>query len=129
MESRVKLLGHPVHQMLIPIPAGLFIVGALLDVVDVFADARWIPTVSYWNIGLGVASAVVAALFGLADWTKIPSNTRAKRIGAMHGIGNGIAALLFAVAFIMRSQEMAYHASPAALALEVFSMLLLGVIG
>jgi len=127
MESRVKLLGHPVHQMLIPIPAGLFIVAAVLDIVDVFADATWIPTVSYWNIALGVVSGLVAALFGWADWSKIPEHTRAKRIGLMHGIGNGIAVVLFGTAFLMRAEETAYHATPAALALEVFSMLLLGV--
>ena len=54
MESRAKFLGHPVHQMLVPIPAGLFIVGAILDIVDRFVDAAWIPTVSFWNIVLGI---------------------------------------------------------------------------
>ena len=127
MESRVKLLGHPVHQMLVPVPAGLFIVGAILDIAGVFSSAAWIATVSYWNIGLGIISGLAAALFGWADWSKIPRDTRAKRVGLLHGIGNGIAVLLFALAFLMRSQEVQNHASPGSLAIEVFSMLLLGV--
>jgi uncharacterized membrane protein len=127
MESRVKLLGHPVHQMLIPIPAGLFIVAAILDVVDRFVDAAWIPTVTFWNLSLGVVSALLAAVFGLADWTNIPSNTRAKRVGAMHGIGNVLAVAIFGLAIYLRVDELNYYASSAALTLEIIGFALLGV--
>jgi uncharacterized membrane protein len=127
MESRVKLLGHPVHQMLIPIPAGLFIVGAILDVVDRFVDAAWIPTVSYWNLTLGVVSALLAAVFGLADWTKSPRNTRARRVGALHGIGNVVAVAIFALALYFRSDELNYYANNTALTLEIIAFALLGV--
>jgi uncharacterized membrane protein len=127
MESRVKLLGHPVHQMLIPIPAGLFIVGAVLDIVDVFVNATWIPTVTYWNIAIGIFSALVAAIFGFADWTKIPRDTRAKRVGTIHGIGNVTAVVLFAFALWIRSNELGYAVTGAALALEVVALVLLGV--
>jgi uncharacterized membrane protein len=127
MQTRVKLLGHPVHQMLIPIPAGLFIVGSVLDVVDRFVDAEWIPTVTFWNIALGVASALLAAMFGLADWTSIPSGTRAKRIGAIHGLGNTVAVALFGTALYLRTDELRYFANDGALTLEVLSFLLLSV--
>lgn len=127
MESRAKLLGHPVHQMLIPIPAGLFIVGALLDIVDISVEAAWIPTVSFWNIALGSAAALVAALFGLIDRTKIPSATRAKRIGAIHGAGNVVAVGLFATAIWIRSDIQQYQTNSISLALEVVAFALLGV--
>jgi uncharacterized membrane protein len=127
MESRAKVLGHPVHQMLIPIPAGLFIVAAVLDIVDRFVDAAWISTVTYWNIALGVVTALVAALFGAIDWRKIPSNTRAKRVGAMHGIGNVIAVLLFGGALLMRSDNPAHATDAGALAFEIISLALLSV--
>jgi uncharacterized membrane protein len=127
MESRVKLLGHPVHQMLIPIPAGLFIVAAILDVVDRFVEAAWIPTVTFWNLVLGVASALFAAIFGLADWTNIPKNTRAKRVGAIHGIGNVVAVAIFGLAIYLRYGQPDYYPSVAALSLEVLGFALLGV--
>ena len=127
MQTRAKLLGHPVHQMLIPIPAGLFIVGSVLDVVDRFVDASWIPTVTFWNLVLGVASALLAAIFGLADWTAIPGGTRAKRIGAIHGIGNVLAVALFAIALFVRTDELNYFASNSALTLEIVGFLLLSV--
>ena len=127
MESRVKLLGHPVHQMLVPIPAGLFIVGAILDIVHAFNDAAWIPTVTYWNIAIGIAGALLAAVFGTADWTKIPQNTRAKRVGAIHGLGNVVAVILFAVALAIRSDIPGLAPNGAALALEVIAFAMLGV--
>jgi uncharacterized membrane protein len=113
--------------MLIPIPAGLFIVGAILDLVDRFVDAAWIPTVSFWNLTLGVASALVAAVFGLIDWSKIPQNTRAKRVGVLHGLGNVVAVVLFGLALYMRSDELYYTATDGALTLELIAFALLGV--
>lgn len=127
MESRAKLLGHPVHQMLVPIPAGLFIVGAVLDIVDAFVDASWIPTVTYWNIAIGIVTAGLAAIFGLVDWTQIPRNTRAKRVGAVHGLGNVAAVALFGIALWMRSNNIGYAVEPAALGLEAVAFVMLGV--
>jgi uncharacterized membrane protein len=74
-----------------------------------------------------VASALLAAVFGLADWSKIPQNTRAKRVGALHGLGNVVAVVIFGVALYMRSDELNYAAGNAALALEVVAFMLLGV--
>jgi uncharacterized membrane protein len=38
----------------------------------------------------------------LIDWVAIPSGTRAKRIGALHGIGNVVVVLLFAASAWLR---------------------------
>ena len=127
MESRAKFLGHAVHQMLIPVPAGLFIVAALLDVVDAFVGAAWIPTVTFWNIVVGIGSGLLAAIFGFADWTKIPQGTRARRVGAVHGLGNLVAVVLFALAVFIRSDLEGYDSSALSLALEVVSFAILAV--
>jgi uncharacterized membrane protein len=127
MESRVKFLGHPVHQMLIVLPAGLFIVAAVLDLVDVFVEASWIPTVTYWNIVLGIATGLFAAIFGVADWTKIPTRTRARRVGALHGMGNVVAVVLFASAVFLRSDNLSMRADVLSLGLELAAFVLLGV--
>jgi uncharacterized membrane protein len=129
MESRAKLLGHPVHQMLVPIPVGLFIVAAVLDIVDLFVDASWIPTVTFWNLLMGIGAALLAAVFGLTDWTKIPAGTRAKRIGTLHGVGNVIAVALFSAAVWLRSGQSPVDDSSAPLWFEVIALVLLGVTG
>lgn len=105
MESRSKLFGHPVHQMLVPVPVGLLIVVPLLDLADIFFSSGWIPTVTFWNLALGIFSGLFAAAFGLADWTNVPRHTRARRIGAFHAIGNVFAITLFAVALLLRGRS------------------------
>lgn len=127
MESRAKFLGHPVHQMLVPIPAGLFIVGALLDIVDTFVTADWIPVVSFWNLALGIAAGLFAAIFGAIDLSKVPGATRAKRVGVIHGLGNVVAVAFFAVAVWSRRDNPSYATDTLALTLEVLAFAILGV--
>jgi uncharacterized membrane protein len=103
MESRIKLLGHPMHQMLIVIPLGLLATAVFFDLVAVgLRDGYW-SEISYWMIAPGVVSGLVAAPFGLIDWLAIPAGTRAKRIGAVHGLGNVIVVMLFGLSWVMRS--------------------------
>lgn len=127
MRTRARVLGHPIHQMLIPIPLGMFLVAAVLDIVQRVTDAGWIPTVSFWNALIGVVSALVAAVFGLIDWTSIPANTRAKRIGALHGAGNVVVVALFAAAVYLRWDTRTLPAPTLALALEAGALALGGV--
>jgi uncharacterized membrane protein len=127
MESRAKLLGHPVHQMLIPIPAGLLIVAAVLDIVDAVHSSAWIPTVTFWNIAVAIVMGLIAAIFGVIDWTKIPNDTRAKRIGTVHGIGNVVVVVIFAAALWLRSRSLSHRADMSSLVLEIVAFFGLGV--
>ena len=108
MEARAKLLGHPVHQMLVPLPFGLLARGVVFDVLSLaFHSATW-SVVAYWLIAAGVITALLAAPFGFVDWLGIPSRTRAKRIGAIHGIGNLFVIVLFALSWSMRGVGSGY---------------------
>ena len=51
----------------------------------------------------GILGGVVAAPFGLIDWLAIPAGTRARRIGALHGMGNVVVLLLFALSWYLRA--------------------------
>jgi uncharacterized membrane protein len=103
MESRAKLLGHPIHQMLIVFPMGLLATAVLFDLLALgLAQGYW-SEIAYWMIAAGVITGLLAAPFGFIDWLAIPAGTRAKRIGALHGIGNVVVVLLFAVSWLMRS--------------------------
>ena len=103
MESRAKLLGHPIHQMLIVFPLGLLAMAVIFDVIALaFGEGYW-SEIAYWMIAAGVVTGLVAAPFGFIDWLAIPSGTRAKRIGAVHGIGNVLVVLMFAASWWMRT--------------------------
>jgi len=102
MESRAKLLGHPLHPMLIVLPLGLFIAAVVFDALYLWRGSSTFAAVAYWNIAGGIVGGLLAAVFGLIDWIAIPTGTRAKRIGLLHGGANVVVVLLFGVVWIMR---------------------------
>jgi uncharacterized membrane protein len=102
MESKAKLLGHPIHPMLIVLPLGLFIAAVVFDAVYLWRGSPIFATVAYWNIAAGIAGGLLAAVFGLIDWLAIPAGTRAKRIGLLHGGANVVVVLIFAFVWWMR---------------------------
>jgi uncharacterized membrane protein len=102
MESRAKLLGHSIHQMLIVFPLGLLATAIIFDAITLFGDnPRW-TEMAFYMIGAGILSGLVAAIFGAVDYYAIPAGTRAQRIGALHGLGNVGVVLLFAVSMWFR---------------------------
>lgn len=102
MKSRVTLFGHSVHQMLIVFPLGLLATAMVFDLIALYSgNAGWWTT-SYWVLVAGIVGALLAAPFGLIDWLAIPRDTRARRIGAVHGLGNGVVALLFVGSWLLR---------------------------
>jgi uncharacterized membrane protein len=103
MESRAKLLGHPIHQMLIVFPLGLLASAVIVDLVYFGTRALIFAEVSFWLVVGGLIGGALAAPFGYIDWRAIPRGTRAKRIGAMHGIGNSIVLLLFLASALLRA--------------------------
>jgi uncharacterized membrane protein len=81
VESKAKILGHPIHPILIPFPLGLLSTSVVFDVVHLLTgNGKW-SEVSFWMIAAGVIGGLVAAVFGLIDWLAIPSGTRAKAVG------------------------------------------------
>jgi uncharacterized membrane protein len=103
MEARAKLLGHPIHQMLIVFPLGMLGGSIIFDIAYLVRRSGTWGDVAFWMIAAGVISGLVAALFGAIDWLAIPGGTRAKRIGMLHGVGNVIVVALFAVSWYLRS--------------------------
>lgn len=102
MQARAKLLGHPIHQMLIVFPLGLLATSFIFDIVYLITGNGRFADISFWMISSGIIGGLLAAVFGAIDWLAIPRHTRAKRIGALHGGGNVIVTGLFAVSWLLR---------------------------
>jgi uncharacterized membrane protein len=107
MESRAKVLGHAAHPMLIVVPLGMFVTALVFDGLYYFGDRnpRW-ADVSFWMIVAGLIGGVVAAVPGWIDWAAIPSGTRAKAIGLVHGVGNSVVVLgLYGASWYLRKDD------------------------
>lgn len=78
-------------------------------------------------IAAGIIGGLLAAVFGLIDWWAIPSGTRAKKIGLMHGGVNVVVVLLFIGSWLLRNPA-PQDPSSTALALS-FIALALALVG
>ena len=120
MRAKARLLGHPIHPILIVFPLGLLTMAAIFDIIYICTHNGHCADVSYWMIASGIIGGLIAAVFGVIDWVGIPEGTRAKYIGLIHGISNVVVVILFIISWFMR------RSNPAA---PVMTAMVLGWIG
>ena len=119
--------GHPFHPMLIPLPIGLWVGSFVFDILSrISGDGRVFAEGAYWLIGLGVLTALLAAVFGLMDLFAIPRGTPAFRKALTHMTLNVLTVAGFAVSFFIRMG--AGHQEPTPVGLIVLSGVLLAVL-
>lgn len=127
MRSRARILGHSVHQMLVVFPLGLLGTAAVFDIIFLFTRKPGVASAAHWMILAGLIAGVLAAIFGIIDWSAIPRGTRAHRIGLTHAIVNVAALSLFAISFALRMADAAAPpAAAVALSLAGLAMAVLG---
>ena len=123
LESRAKLAGHAVRPMLITVPLGLLGTAVVFDLLDLLTDADTLAMAAFYMIAAGILGGLLAAVFGLWDWLAIPADTRPRRIGLWHGLGNAVVLVLFALVWIMRRGQIDYQPTGLALWLEGIAVL------
>ncbi|WP_266367676.1 DUF2231 domain-containing protein [Tellurirhabdus rosea] len=129
MESRAKIVGHPAHPILIVFPLGLLATSVIFDVVYLINGNTTMTVVSFWMIAAGLIGGLVAAVPGWIDWFSIPSGTRAKSVGLMHGVGNVIVLILFALSWLFRRDEVDHVPSTIALTASFVAFAIAGFTG
>jgi uncharacterized membrane protein len=102
MESRAKLLGHSIHQILIVFPLGLLSTAVIFDLIQMATHSATVALVTYWVMAAGIIGGLVAAPFGTIDWLGIPRGTRAASIGLAHGVIMFTVVLLFIASWALR---------------------------
>ena len=60
MDARAKLLGHPIHQMLVVFPLGLLATSFFFDIAYLITRREDLAMVAYWMILAGVLGALAA---------------------------------------------------------------------
>lgn len=120
-ESRAKILGHPIYQVLIVFPLGLLATSVIFDIIHRLNGNPLWAEMAYWLIVAGIIGGLVAAPFGLIDWMAIPGGTRAKSIGMWHGLGTVVVLAFFVVSWLLRRE------APTASELLPFILSLIGL--
>lgn len=104
MESRIQLLGHPVHQVLVVLPLGALGLSVASDALDAWRHERRFQETAKLALDFGLLTAGVAMPFGLIDWLAIPGRTRAKRVGFWHALGNAALVGIFGTSRWLRTR-------------------------
>lgn len=107
MESRVKVLGHPAHQIMVMFPIGALGLSVVSDALHTLKGRRLYASTARLALDYGLVTAAAAAPFGVIDWLGIGRRTRAKRVGALHAVGNLAVLGLFAASRLLRTGERA----------------------
>src|SRR5690625_2423397 len=77
-------LGHQLHPMLTDLPIGAWSMASALDLTS----RGTMPKASERLVGLGILTAVPAALSGASDWSE--SYGKEQRLGLVHALGNSV---------------------------------------
>ena len=127
MDRGAKLFGHHIHPFLIVFPLGLLSTAVIFEIAYFATGNRTFNDVTYWMLISGVIGGLLAAVFGLIDWLMIPSGTRAKYVGLMHGGVNAAALVLFFLSWYLRTGPTPQPSSLASiLAFAGFALALVG---
>ena len=86
-----KWLGHPLHSFLVHLPIALWPTALAFDLLARagLGGNAFVQT-SFYAIGLGLASALLAIPAGLADWWDIKPENPARTLGLYHLLLNFI---------------------------------------
>ena len=128
MKARARILGRPIQRVLIVFPLGLLATSFFFDLAWLARGREQLAIVAWWLIFAGVVGGIAAAVFGLVDWLAIPEGTRARRVGALHGGGMGVVAVLYAASWLLRRDAPA-HPEAVAILLSGLGVLLTVVTG
>lgn len=94
--------GHPFHAAVVGLPIGAWAGAVVFDIVSFLVqDPAAFVTGARWLYAIGVLGALVAAVFGLMDYSRLTRGTRARAIATTHLVLNSLAIVVFAAAWIL----------------------------
>ncbi|WP_323055899.1 DUF2231 domain-containing protein [Lentzea sp. NEAU-D7] len=129
MRSRARMMGHAIHPMLIVFPLGLLFTAVCFDGLYFATTTTNFAVASAYTTAAGVLGGVLAAMFGWVDWFAIPGKTRAKRVGLIHGLVNGLALALFAVSWLLRLDQVTWRPTVLSISFALGGLVLASVGG
>lgn len=100
-----KPLGHPLHTLLVHFPMAFFSFSLVLDLAAwASSGSADLVRASFYALALGVGTAILAAIPGLADWSGIRIDDPARRRATVHMVLNLLVVSLYAVNLAWRYQ-------------------------
>jgi uncharacterized membrane protein len=97
----VRLLGHPVHPMVVHFPIVFWSCAIVADVVGPFTHASLAAELGFGTLALGCASGLLAMIAGVIDFVELPKDSPARDAAVMHLMAMGSAWVIFLLALAL----------------------------
>lgn len=122
--------GHPFHPIAVTLPIGAWVMSVIFDIVALAAeDGEAFAVGATTLVGIGLIGAVIAAILGLLDLTRLDAGTPARRTALTHMTLNLTATVLFAVSLIIRLIDGPEEENVPAFIISVVALLIVGFSG
>ncbi|MFL6464554.1 MAG: Rieske 2Fe-2S domain-containing protein [Bryobacteraceae bacterium] len=95
-------LGHPLHPAITDVPVGSWTAALVLDYMESQGNKQYAAGADA-AVAIGLVGAVGAALSGITDWSD--THGKPQRVGAVHGMLNSVAAVLYTGSYIARKKD------------------------
>jgi uncharacterized membrane protein len=131
MRSKAAIGDHPIHPALVAIPIGAFALTLVGDIAHAATASAFWYHFAFVCMGIGIVTALIAAVFGLVDYIGVKMSTRGRQLATIHMVLNVTGVLLYALNWFLRRGDAALGTERWTLvfALEVVTFLALGVSG
>ncbi len=126
--STVAIAGHPLHPLIVTFPIAFLVGAAGSDLGYWLTKSSFWAQASLWLVGVGLVSAVVAALTGMLDFLRI-GRVRKRTAGWAHMILNVAALVLTTGNFLLRLGDPAKAVLPIGIIISLIVATLLGLSG
>lgn len=103
MDGRLRVCGHWIQPMLVPLPVGLFAWATVFDIADLSGAPALVGTLGYWTAVAGLTAAAVVTAVGMVDLWDVPRCPTRQTVLRVHGI-TVVAALLVVLSCLIRAQ-------------------------
>jgi uncharacterized membrane protein len=123
--------GHPFHPFLVTVPIGSWVASFVFDIISKADDSNQAAFArgAFVLLLIGIVGAVLAAVFGLMDFTTIPPHTPAASTALTHMMLNTVVLVVFVVNAVVRKSHGLHSVSSTALVLSIVGLLILGTSG
>lgn len=93
----MKVLGHPVHMILIHFPSALFPVDLMLSVFGFFTDQSVFYVAAFYVVIIAVVAGWLAVMAGAVDLMQLQENEPVLRKALIHGAINTCILMVYSV--------------------------------
>ena len=101
-----KPIRHPTHSLFVHFPSALLPVAFIFDVASRIHADETLTRAAFYNIAVGLAMAVGAAVTGLVDYLPMIGGSRKKTLGTYHLLSQAPAMALFTASLALQGTDL-----------------------